>query len=103
MKKPTPQPSETPVALYQTEDGTVRVSALVQDETLWLMQVAMAVLFDCSPENVIQHLKNIFGDGELDESSTAKDFLVVRQEGKRQVSRTLKHYNLDAIIARPNP
>lgn len=99
MKKPPSQPSETPVALYRTEDGTVRVSALVQDETLWLTQVAMAVLFDCSPENVIQHLKNIFGDGELDESATAKDFLVVRQEGKRKVSRALKHYNLDAIIA----
>ena len=99
MKTPAPQPSETPVVLYRTEDGTVRVSALVQDETLWLTQAAMAVLFDCSPENVIQHLKNIFGDGELDESATAKDFLVVRQEGKRKVSRTLKHYNLDAIIA----
>lgn len=99
MKPPFHTPSETPVALYRTEDGTVRVSALVQDETLWLTQVAMAVLFDCSPENVIQHLKNIFGDGELDESATAKDFLVVRQEGQRKVSRTLKHYNLDAIIA----
>ena len=45
------------------------------------------------------HLKNIFTDGELDESATAKDFLAVQIEGKRQVQRNLKHYNLDAIIS----
>ncbi len=99
MNPPSSTPSETPVALYRTEDGTVRVSALVQNETLWLTQASMAVLFACSPENVLQHLKNIYESRELDEPATAKDFLVVRQEGKRKVSRTLKHYNLDAIIA----
>src|SRR5687767_8153095 len=45
------------------------------------------------------HLRNVFTDGELDESLTAKDFFAVRTEGKRQVQRRLKHYNLDAIIS----
>ena len=99
MKKPTPQPSETPVALYQTEDGTVRVSALVQDETLWLTQAAMAALFDVAPQNITYHLKQIFESGELSEAATCKEFLQVQNEGARKVSRKLKHYNLDAIIA----
>ena len=50
-------------------------------------------------ENVIHHLKNIYAEEELVEESTTKDFLVVRVEGKRQVSRKIKHYNLDAIIS----
>ncbi|MHB1267283.1 MAG: RhuM family protein, partial [Acidithiobacillus ferriphilus] len=49
--------------------------------------------------NILMHLKNVYQEGELRESATAKDFLVVRQEGKRQVKRQLKHYNLDAIIS----
>ena len=99
MKTPAPQPSETPVALYRTEDGTVRVSALVQDETLWLTQAAMATLFDVAPQNITYHLKQIYESDELREGATCKEILQVQKEGGRKVSRTLKHYNLDAIIA----
>ena len=99
MMKPPSQPSETPVALYRTEDGTVRVSALVQNETLWLTQAAMAALFGVAPQNITYHLKQIFESRELTEESTCKDFLQVQTEGGRHVSRSLKHYNLDAIIA----
>ncbi|MCC6302184.1 MAG: virulence protein RhuM/Fic/DOC family protein [Gammaproteobacteria bacterium] len=59
----------------------------------------MSELFETTPENVLMHLKNVFGDGELEEAATIKDFLVVQAEGKRQVRRSLKHYNLDAIIS----
>jgi len=59
----------------------------------------MAELFGTTPENILMHLKSVYRDGELSESATAKDFLVVRQEGKRQVRRGLKHYHLEAVIS----
>ena len=59
----------------------------------------MADLFETSADNVSLHLKNIFADGELDETATTEDSSVVRQEGNRQVTRKVKHYNLDAIIS----
>lgn len=85
--------------IYQTEDGRLKVEARLENETLWLTQQQMAGLFGTTPENVLMHLKNIYNEGELEQNSTAKDFLVVRQEGTRQVKRALKHYNLDAILS----
>jgi len=78
------------------EDG---VEVRIQDETVWLSQKLMAALFDCTIENIILHLKSIFADGELDETATTKDFLVVQTEGNRSVNRPIRHYNLDAIIS----
>ena len=69
------------------------------DETAWLAQSSMAELFDCSSDNISLHLKNIYAEEELEREATAEKFSVVRQEGVRQVSRTLEFYNLDAIIA----
>ena len=85
--------------IYQSEDGQTRLDVRFVDETVWLTQALMAELFSTTPENVLMHLKNIFSDGELDQNATTKDYLVVRQEGSRQVKRSLKHYNLDAIIS----
>ena len=85
--------------IYQSADGQIKLDVRFVDETVWLTQLLMAELFGTTPENVLMHLKNIYNEGELDQNSTAKDFLVVRQEGARQVKRTLKHYNLDAIIS----
>ena len=90
---------EMPVVLYTSPDGKVMVNAIVKDETLWMTQAGMAELFACTIENIVMHLKNIYSDGELQDIATAKDFLVVRVEGSRQVSRSIRHYNLDAIIA----
>jgi hypothetical protein len=87
------------IEIYQSEDGLVQLHIKLEQETLWLTQIQMGNLFSKSPENVLMHLKNIFAEKELDETATTKDFLVVRQEGKRQVQRKLKHYNLDAIIS----
>ncbi|MFA5793274.1 MAG: RhuM family protein [Candidatus Gracilibacteria bacterium] len=70
-----------------------------KDESLWLSQKSMAKLFDCTSENVLMHLKNIYETGELSGEATTKNFLVVQKEGDRDVSRTIKHYNLDAIIS----
>ena len=70
-----------------------------EHETLWLTQKLIAELFDTTTQNVQQHLDSIYRSGELSEESTIKDFLIVRPEGARTVTRTVKHYNLDAIIA----
>jgi len=85
--------------IYQSEDGQTRLDVRFVGETVWLTQALMAELFQTSADNISLHLKNIYTEGELDESSTSEDFSVVRQEGARAVKRSLKHYNLDAIIS----
>ena len=97
--KPPSQPSETPVALYRTEDGTVRISALVQNETLWLTQKAMSELFAVGVAAVSKHLANIYAEGELTEAATISKMETVQTEGARTVRRMVDFYNLDAIIA----
>jgi hypothetical protein len=82
---------------YQTGGDGVEVR--VQDGTIWLSQKLMGQLFDTSADNIALHLKNIFVDEELSEAATTEDFSVVQREGNRDVKRTVKHYNLDAIIA----
>ena len=82
--------------IFTKQAGENGVEVRVQDGTIWLSQKLMAALFECTPENIIIHLKNIFLNGELDEDSVTKDFLVTASDGKNY--RT-KHYNLDAIIA----
>ncbi|MCL1065705.1 virulence RhuM family protein [Shewanella olleyana] len=89
--------SEINVEIFETDAGSVEVK--VHNESVWLTQSQMAELFATSTDNVGLHLKNIFIDEELLENSSTEDFSVVRQEGRRKVRRTLKHYNLDAIIS----
>jgi hypothetical protein len=93
------QENTSQLVIYQTEEGSTKLDVRFQDETVWLTQKLMAELFQTSADNIGLHLKNIYAEQELDEFSTTKDFSVVRQEGNRQVSRSLKHYNLDAIIS----
>ena len=87
------------VAVYESADGEVRVDVRLDRETVWLTQRQMAQVFDTTPENVLMHLRNVFTSGELEPEATTKEFLAVRTEGRRQVRRRLKHYNLDAIIS----
>jgi prophage maintenance system killer protein len=87
------------ILLYPQAGGSDATEVRLEGDTVWLTQKQMAELFATTPENILMHLKNVYQEGELRESVTAKDFLVVRQEGKRQVKRQLKHYNLDAIIS----
>lgn len=94
------QPAMTQqIQLFTSADGQAQLQVALEHDTLWLSQAQMGELFDTTPENVLMHLKNIFNDGELAEQATTKDFLVVRQEGARQVRRRIKHYSLDAIIS----
>ena len=87
------------VVVYETPDGEVRVDVRLEQETVWLTQRQMAEVLQTSTDNVSLHLRNIYLSGELEESATTEDFSSVRTEGKRQVRRVLKHYNLDAIIS----
>lgn len=91
--------NKSQIVIYQTENGETKLDVRFQDETVWLTQKMMAELFQTSSQNITIHLKNIFEEGELDESSTCKDFLQVQKEGNREVKRNQKFYNLDAIIS----
>ncbi len=87
------------VLLYRAADGDVRVDCLLQDETIWLTQKAIAALFGVQVPAVSKHLKNIFDTGELQEKATVSKMETVRSEGGREVRRDVDFYNLDAIIA----
>ena len=75
------------IAFYQAPDGSVNIEVLFAEENMWLTQKKMAELFDTTPQNITQHLKNIYFDKEIDESATCKDFLQVQSEGVRAVKR----------------
>ena len=94
--EPLPQ---SEIILYQTEDGRTRIQCRFENETIWLTQAQIAELFQTTPQNVTLHLRGIFAEGELVEAATCKDYLQVRLEGGREVSRSLRHYRLDAILA----
>ncbi len=98
MKQPAPKPSSE-IILYQTEDGLTRIECRFEHENVWMTQALMAELFQTTPQNITLHLKAIYEEGELVEAATCKDYLQVQIEGKRQVQRQLRHYNLDAILA----
>ena len=85
--------------IYQSENGVTKVDVTFKDETVWLSQQQMAELFQTSRTNVVEHIKHIYEEGELDEKSTCRKFRQVRKEGNRDVSRELPFYNLDMIIS----
>ena len=87
------------IIIYQPNTNQPAIDVRLESETVWLSQRQMSALFDTSSDNVGLHLKNIYAEGELLEEATTEDFSVVRQEGNRQVRRSVRHYNLDAIIS----
>ena len=86
------------IIIYETPDHQTQVEVKFEEDTVWLTQKQMAELFGTTPQNITIHFKNIFEDGELNESSTCKDYLQVQLEGKREVERKQRFYNLDAIL-----
>lgn len=85
--------------MFASDDGSVRVECRFESDTIWLSQASMADLYDKDVRTINEHLINIFSEGELGQNSTIRKFRIVRQEGKRQVSREIDHYNLEAILA----
>ena len=84
---------------FQVEGKEQGVEVYYKDKTVWCTQKAMGMLFDCSTDNISLHLRNIYDSGELEEKATTEKISVVRQEGTREVNRSLHFYNLDAVIS----
>ena len=87
------------ILIYQTDDGQTNIEVKIEDDTVWLTQQQMSELFQTSRTNVVEHIKHIYEEGELDEISTCRNFRQVRKEGNREVTRQIPHYNLDMIIS----
>jgi hypothetical protein len=87
------------IIIYQTSDNTPKIEVKLQEENIWLSQQQIAELFQSSRTNVVEHIKNIYTEGELSETATCRHFRQVQTEGSRQVSRELPFYNLDMIIS----
>ena len=87
------------IVIYQSKTGNTKIDVRFVDETVWLTQQQMAELFQSSRTNIVEHIRHIYEEGELDEASTCRNFRQVRMEGSRQVAREIPHYNLDMIIS----
>ena len=87
------------ILIYQTDDGQTNIEVKIEDDTVWLTQQQMSELFQTSRTNVVEHIKHIYEEGELDGISTCRNFRQVRKEGNREVTRQIPYYNLDMIIS----
>lgn len=90
---------QAPILLYQTSETNINVEVTFLDENFWLSQKAMGKLFEVDTRTINEHLQNIFNSIELEKKSTNRKIRIVQIEGKREVSREIDFYNLDAIIA----
>ena len=86
------------IILYQP-DNSIRLEVRMEEETVWLTQSQMALLFGCSQDNIGFHLKNLYAEKEIEQEATTEEISVVRFEGNRRVTRRIMHYNLDAILS----
>jgi len=87
------------LAVYQTQDQLIQLNVKIENETVWLTQAQMVVLFQSTKQNISLHVNNVFNEKELNYPATVKEYLTVRKEGKRDVRRIVKYYNLDVIIS----
>ena len=90
---------ENKIIIYQTEDGQTQIDVRLENETVWLTQAQMVELFQTTKQNVSLHVGNVFKEGELEQEATVKEYLTVQKEGKREVRRQVRYYNLDVIIS----
>ncbi len=94
MEQPTSE-----FIIFKTQDEKISVDVRLNDDTVWLTQEQMATLFDKARTTIVEHILNVFKEGELDEKATCRKFRQVRKEGSRTVEREIEHYNLDVIIS----
>lgn len=95
----TMEESNSEIIIYTSDDAETHIEVRLENETVWLSQLQMSELFQTTKQNISLHIKNVFDDGELDKSSTVKDYLTVQKEGSRDVERSVSFYNLDVIIS----
>lgn len=87
------------ILIYQNEKGDTKIDVYFDGDTIWASQRMMAELYQVDVRTINEHIVDIYADGELEENRTIRNFRIVQTEGKRQVSRDIKHYNLDMILA----
>ena len=87
------------IIIYRAEDNTVQLDVRMENETVWLSQQQMVLLFNSTKQNISLHIGNIFREGELQKEATVKEYLTVQTEGNRQICRKVLYYNLDVIIS----
>lgn len=92
-------PDNSKIAIYQAPNGAIELPVDATGETIWASQKQIAQVFDVTPQNITQHLKTIYSEGEMSEDATCKESLQVQLEGDREVERSVKIYNLDTVIA----
>ena len=97
--KNLPEPANASGRILIYRDGALNLQVRLEGQTVWLPQAGMAELYQTTPQNITIHIKGIYEDGEQGEATTCKEYLQVRIEGGRRVRRSLKHYNLDMILA----
>jgi hypothetical protein len=99
MPNNKPQPTNSQFILYQDDNGVTNVNVRFDGQDVWLSQQQIALLFDTTRENIVQHIRNIYQEAELQEERTCKNYLQVQTEGNRSVKRNIPNYNLDMIIS----
>lgn len=90
---------EKQIEIFKSKDNQIELNVQFDEDTVWLTQEQMELLFQTTKQNVSLHIKNIFEEGELTDVSTVKESLTVRTEGNRKVQRKIQFYNLDVIIS----
>jgi hypothetical protein len=87
------------IIIYEGDNGQLKIEVHIEGETVWLNQAQLAELFDTTKQNISLHIQNVYEEGELIKEATVKEYLIVQNEGNREVSRSIEHYNLDLIIS----
>jgi hypothetical protein len=87
------------IIIYQSSEGNIKIDVRLEEETVWLSQAQLCELFQKSKATISEHIKNLFEEGELEASTTVRNFRIVQTEGNREVERAIDHYNLDVIIS----
>ncbi len=87
------------ILIYENQDGNIKIDVRLEEETVWLTQAQIALLFGKGRSTITEHIKNVFDEGELDENRTCRKFRQVQNEGSRIVERDIEYYNLDVIIS----
>ena len=87
------------ILIYQNQEGNIKIDVRLEEETVWLTQAQIALLFGKGRTTITEHIQNVFIEGELEQNRTCRKFRLVQKEGTREVEREVEHYNLDVIIS----
>ena len=87
------------ILIYQNQEGNIKIDVRLEEETVWLTQAQIALLFGKGRTTITEHIQNVFIEGELEQNRSCRKFRLVQKEGTIEVEREVEHYNLDVIIS----